>query len=414
VRSPRPIFDNLATTANPFHQKIFDVVPLFGTADQVNGAVVDYEFSLKFLHSYTGSSATFNAYRRELERLLQWAWFIRCVAVTELKREDIEAYVTFAKQPPDSWIGLKNVARFKNVGGERLPNSAWRPYVVSLSKELVRAGVAPSIDQYQLSQSSLKATFSVLSSYFGYMIQEGVVEANPVALIRQKSKFIQKEQTHKPVRRISNLQWDFLLELAVKRADEHPQKYERSLFILNCLLGMYLRISEVVADERATPTMGDFQRDMDGNWWFHVTGKGNKNRIVTVSDEMLAALKRYRCYLGLPALPVAGEHTPLVGKTQGRGAVTSTRQIRSLLQELFDLAYEKMAIEGFADDAQDLRSATAHWLRHTGISEDVKTRPREHVRDDAGHASMATTDKYIDSDLRERHASGRRKKLHTT
>lgn len=78
---------------------------------------------------------------------------------------------------------------------------------------------------------------------------------------------------------------------------------------------------------------------------------------------------------------------------------------------MFDLAYEKMAQEGFADDAQDLRSATAHWLRHTGISEDVKTRPREHVRDDAGHASMATTDKYIDSDLRERHASGRRKKL---
>jgi hypothetical protein len=52
-----------------------------------------------------------------------------------------------------------------------------------------------------------------------------------------------------------------------------------------------------------------------------------------------------------------------------------------------------------------------HWLRHTGISEDVKIRPREHVRDDAGHASMATTDRYIESDRRERHASARKKPL---
>ncbi|MCK4743854.1 MAG: hypothetical protein KAT25_08545 [Sulfuriflexus sp.] len=48
---------------------------------------------------------------------------------------------------------------------------------------------------------------------------------------------------------------------------------------------------------------------------------------------------------------------------------------------------------------------------HTHHSEDVKSRLREHVRDDAGHASMATTDRYIDSDLRERHQSGKRKRI---
>ena len=46
----------------------------------------------------------------------------------------------------------------------------------------------------------------------------------------------------------------------------------------------------------------------------------------------------------------------------------------------------------------DLKAATVHWLRHTGISEDVKIRPREYVRDDAGHQSMQTTDRYIESD----------------
>ncbi|MDH5481092.1 MAG: hypothetical protein OEX11_10070, partial [Nitrosomonas sp.] len=74
-------------------------------------------------------------------------------------------------------------------------------------------------------------------------------------------------------------------------------------------------------------------------------------------------------------------------------------------------SFERMKKDGLAEDAQELKAATVHWLRHTGISEDVKIRPREHVRDDAGHASMATTDRYIDSDLRERHASGKKKRL---
>ena len=72
-----------------------------------------------------------------------------------------------------------------------------------------------------------------------------------------------------------------------------------------------------------------------------------------------------------------------------------------------------MTINDLEEDAKELKVATVNWLRHTGISEDVKTRPREHVRDDAGHASMQTTDRYIESDLRERHASGKHKKVST-
>ena len=55
--------------------------------------------------------------------------------------------------------------------------------------------------------------------------------------------------------------------------------------------------------------------------------------------------------------------------------------------------------------------ATVHRLRHTGISDDVKTRPREHVRDDAGHSSGAITDRYINVGLKERHKSAKRKPI---
>ena len=45
------------------------------------------------------------------------------------------------------------------------------------------------------------------------------------------------------------------------------------------------------------------------------------------------------------------------------------------------------------------------------ISEDVKTRPREHVRDDAGHSSSATTDRYIDVELQARYLSAQKKTI---
>ncbi len=63
------------------------------------------------------------------------------------------------------------------------------------------------------------------------------------------------------------------------------------------------------------------------------------------------------------------------------------------------------------EEADSLSAATVHWLRHTGISEDVKIRPREHVRDDAGHSSSATTDRYIDVELKARHESAQKKPL---
>jgi integrase len=155
--------------------------------------------------------------------------------------------------------------------------------------------------------------------------------------------------------------------------------------------------------------MGDFERDLEGNWWFRTVGKGNKERQISVSDNMLLALKRFRRSRGLGDLPAPGESSPLIHKTRGQGGITSTRQIRCIVQQCFDRAVQAMDKDGFSEEAAQLGAATVHWLRHTGISEDVKSRPREHVRDDAGHGSSAITDRYIDVQLTERHASAKRK-----
>ncbi|MDO6681141.1 site-specific integrase [Oceanobacter sp. 5_MG-2023] len=405
--SPIAFIDNLNYLSSPLTDAR-QVLLRQPSLREIEGSFDDLVHSFEFLVSFNGSTATFNSYRREIERLLQWTFTVRQCALGELRRADLEDYIGFCQSPPDCWIGTSQVARFSKTPEGRIPNSKWRPFVIQPDKSSL-AGARP--DVFALSQKSLQSVFAVLSSYFNYLIQEDYLQTNPVALIRQKSKYLQRHAYAEPIRRISNLQWDYIRETVTQLADDNPREHERSLFIMLCLFGMYLRISELVADERSTPVMGDFQCDQDGNWWLRVVGKGNKARMVTVSDDMLAALVRYREHLGLTRLPLPGEQTALIPKLKGRGPVTSTRQIRYLVQFCFDTALERMTQEGLADEAQELRVATVHWLRHTGISEDVRTRPKEHVKEDAGHASMATTDRYINTQMRERHASARNKKL---
>lgn len=369
----------------------------------------DYHHATTFLQSYRGSETTYYSYRREVERLLQWCRHIKHKSLRGLKRADVEDYLYFCQRPPEAWVAVKRHMRFINQNGQRLPNPEWRPFVATVSKLQNRVGTLPSVKDYILSQAALQAVFAIIGSFYTYLIEEEYIAHNPVAQIRQKSKFIRKNHNLAPIRRLSELQWDYVIETATLMASAAPSRHERTLFIMNSLYGMYLRISELAASQRWEPQMGHFARDGDNNWWFTTVGKGNKQRLITVSDAMLGALKRYRLLRGLPALPSPGETTPLLTKVRGVGAITSTRQIRSIVQDCFDKALQRMQQDGLADDAEQLKTATVHWLRHTGISDDVKTRPREHVRDDAGHSSSAITDRYIDVELRARHASGRKK-----
>ena len=157
--------------------------------------------------------------------------------------------------------------------------------------------------------------------------------------------------------------------------------------------------------------MNHFYRDSEEGWWFTTVGKGNKQRQIAVSKAMLEALKRWRQHLGLSTLPSPADQSPLLPKTKGQGPIRSTNYIRQIIQGCFDHATNHLTQDGFKEEAESLAEATVHWLRHTGISDDVKRRPREHVRDDAGHGSGAITDKYIDIELKERHRSAKDKPI---
>lgn len=409
------------TTLDPLKQvplPLFDVPsslhePRSGRHNLSESQEKDYHVAAEFLKAYQGSLDTFSAYRREVERLLQWSWEVAAKTLRELHRADLERFVEFCQKPPITWIGTRQAPRFieDTQTGKRVPNSAWRPFIARPGKVAGRQGQSADPKRYAPSQKATQALFSITGSFFNYLIQEGYLEANPIAQIRQKSRWIRRNQTRAIVRRLSPTQWAYVIETAERLANADPIRHERTLFIMHALYAMYLRISELVSTRRWLPQMGHFHQDHEGCWWFKTVGKGNKERIIAVSNEMLEALKRYRTSLNFPPLPHLGENTPLLPKLRGAGPIESTRQIRSIVQDCFDLAIERLHAEGLAHESEQLKAATVHWLRHTGISDDVKIRPREHVRDDAGHGTSATTDRYIDVHLQERHASGRHKTI---
>lgn len=398
--NPLPFFDSLEYIKK-------QIPPGHLSQTQKNDVLI----SLGFLKSYTGSVGTFNSYRREIERVLQWCFLIANKSLQELKREDIEAFIHFCQKPKKSWISIKKAPRFIESEGLRMPNPQWRPYAATISKTSYSKGETPNINQFQLSNSALKQLFAILSTFYNYLLQEEYVTANPVMLIRQKSKFIRKQQGPIKIRRLSELQWQYTINTANELAKNNAATHERTLFIMSILYSMYLRISELTASPRWIPSMNHFQRDSDGNWWFTTVGKGNKQRQIAVSNTMLAALKRWRKHLGLSVLPSPADNSPILPRTKGQGPITNTSYVRKIVQYCFDQTMNALRKDGFTEEADSLIEATVHWLRHTGISDDVKHRPREHVRDDAGHSSSATTDKYIDIELRERHRSAKNKEI---
>lgn len=391
MAKPQAIFDQAQYLIEQKHK------PPTHIAKHGAEVVADFTAGISFLLCYQGSADTFKAYRREIERLMQW-----CLTrnpqkrLTEINREDLQQYIEFIKSPPKSWASTAHKPRF--IGSnQRTPNPDWRPFVAK--------------DQTpRLSNSALSAMLAILSTFYTFLQQEQLCVVNPVRLLRQKKRIIQQnQQTKRITRKLSKIQWQTVISCA-QDACAHDEQAERRLFILSILYLLSLRISEIAPNELHIPTMGDFIKDDNDSWWFKTVGKGNKYREVAVPDALMVSLSRYRESLGLSPLPHKNENHPLIPKLSGSGGI-GIRHIRSIVQQGFDQAIVTLKAKGMMQEAMDLSVATVHWLRHTAITADVQHRPIEHVRDDAGHNHASITDRYIDSDHKARHSSARHKQL---
>jgi site-specific recombinase XerD len=217
-----PIFDSIEYLEN---QNDFSYL-----SDNYN--ISDIKQAQRFLKYYKGSLGTFNAYRREIERLLHWNSLIKSKTLKDLKRDDIENYIEFCQKPPKQWIGTHKPSRFIVKESVRVPNLEWKPFIATLSKADHRQGKKPTLKDFELSQAALKQLFAIIGSFYNYLLQEEYAFMNPVAMIRQKSKFIRKIQNKPKIRRLSELQWHYVIQTAKELAEKDAEYHERTLFIM--------------------------------------------------------------------------------------------------------------------------------------------------------------------------------------
>ena len=347
---------------------------------------------------------TFTRFRSEIERFLLWAMLIKEKPIDEYRKIDILEFADFCWQPPENWICIVNHDRFVAEQSIFSVNAHWRPFRLSLPKN---QSITPDKKKYKPSQQTLTATFTALTVFYKYLINEELSLVNPAQIAKKDCRYFINDAQVKDIKRLTEDQWHYVLKQAGNMADADG-RYERSLFVIAALKGLFLRISELSERKDWSPVMSHFWEDDHHNWWLKVYGKGRKLRDTTVPIDFIPYLKRYRVYRGLPDLPYPGEQTPIIEKIRGQGGMTA-RHLARLVQEVFDSAYSQMKAEQGDMTARKLKEASTHWLRHTGASMEVERgRELKDLSEDLGHSSMATTDTiYVQTENKKRAESGK-------
>ncbi|RNL67487.1 tyrosine-type recombinase/integrase [Zhongshania marina] len=408
IPKPVPLYPTYKDLKDVRLEEFPDLAAVLADTDQWKSKA--WLWGQEFL-SYIGrnkSEHTYTRFRSEVEKFLLWAFLIKGKPIDQYRKADILEYADFCWRPPLTWICLSNVEKFLIKGGLYTSNTEWAPFRLMIAKGDISK---PDKKKYRPSQETLQATFTAVNAFYKHLTDEEYCYGNPVQLAKKDCRYLIKDAQVKDVKRLTEDQWNFLLEVAHTMADD-DSRYERSLFLIASLKTLFLRISEYSDRAEWSPTMSHFWKDNDNNWWLKIYGKGRKVRDITVPPSFLSYLTRYRLYRGLNKLPVPGENHPIIEKLRGRGGMTA-RQLSRLVQEVFDQAYDQMKARYGDDNASNFKEATSHWLRHTGASLEIERgRSLKDVSEDLGHASMSTTDTvYVQTDDKKRAASGSDRKV---
>jgi site-specific recombinase XerD len=353
-----------------------------GAVDQSQlSARNDLDAVRAWLSNYADTKTTFDNYRKEAERLLLWAVVQLGKPLSSLTHEDLLQFKGFLvdPQPASRWVSA-NGGKYPR-GDER-----WRPF------------------NGPLSPASQRQALIILNAMFTWLVNAGYLRGNPMALLRQRAK----RSAPRVTRYLSVSLWDEVKEFVQQlpqETDAQRAYYARCRWLTTLFYLQGMRISEVAGGQ-----MGSFFRRLgpDGRdqWWLETLGKGDKERIVPVSIELIQELRSYRASHGLPALPVRSEDTPLIIPFKGRKRCLSRSAVHDAIKGVFSGAAIWLRSRGpeFADRADELERASAHWLRHTAGSHqadggvDLRT-----IRDNLGHVSLNTTSLYLHTEDDERH-----------
>lgn len=208
---------------------------------------LDYIGRNKSVHTYT-------RFRNEIERFLLWTFLIKQEPIDSFRKSDVLEYADFCWHPPVNWISTHNNDRFVFENGYFNSNEAWRPFKLQAAKSAVDKKIDKK--RYRPSQQTLTAMFTAVISFYNYLMGEELVLGNPAQVAKKDCKHFITESQIKEPKRLTEDQWQFVLDTATSMADDNPL-YERNLFIVAALKVLFLRISELSERPVWSPEMGD-------------------------------------------------------------------------------------------------------------------------------------------------------------
>lgn len=411
-----PIFDTADRLAEQSDLNGYTAIRKRLAALPVDQELVELDLSLSFhyLQDYTGTPGTYNRFRGEVQRFLNYLWLIAKRTLDQVDSEVVASYFKFLNSPPPTWTAPNIAPGFADQGGERVINPKWRPFTMQRN-----AG-----DKYVANPASLKASQVALSSYFRFLMMRKVLLEDPFLQVRKRDTKAKSssllEQSEASVRRYTDWQWSYIRE-SIEMAAREDSRYERHLFIVITMKSLFLRVSELavrkIDGEPRIPTFADFKKQVqqgEGFWTFSVFGKGDKGRKITCPDAYLGYLKRWREHLGCDSpLPLPNEATPLLPSARSGGL--GTRHVERICAEGIMLAVERMSAEGLSGESKELEAIASetHYLRHTGASQAIESGADiRHISEELGHASAAFTEQvYVNADQARRRAAGRNRSI---
>ena len=128
-----------------------------------------------------------------------------------------------------------------------------------------------------------------------------------------------------------------------------------------------------------------------------VIGKGSKVRRLPLTAEQLSIINQALAARGIPEAAQTPPDTPLLvnlGRGRNPGGPMSRSGLYRVLESFFDRVADEVALSAPLDAAK-LRASSTHWLRHTFAVSALKEMSVNVVQAAMGHASVATTGRYL-------------------
>ena len=246
-----------------------------------------------------------------------------------------------------------------------------------LTKDALRDAFASWADDH--AKASVMRAWSTWNGFFRFLVEEDLVEGNPMAAIRRP----------KPGRsQVKNIKGNGyvprLLEAAATPAETDRKPWpERDLALMATLLLTGLRLGELIS-----LTVGSFDGGPGGRV-VTVVGKGDKAREVPIDDALDGVLDRYLRTRAdrFPRHDLHRPDTPLFVHHDGQ-AMT-----RDHVQYVVDKIYRRAGVR-----ASVPKGALVHALRHTFATDALRGGASVlEAQRLLGHASLNTTQRYLEA-----------------